>query len=196
MHHAAFSRRPACLAKLVAARGFDVGARLAFRGRDATPLEVAVRRNCAESVTLLVRAGAEPDRGLALEAAAAGRGAAAVALLRSLLTARSADSLLDADAFLPSGETLLHAACRHGQVELARLLLSWGARANVRSKQGALPVHDCIASGHGAVTRVLATFCHEYDAAARALAWAFERNAARKRREKRRLEGGTQVPVN
>ena len=184
MHHAAFSRRPACLAKLVAARGFDVGARLAFRGRDATPLEVAVRRNCAESVTLLVRAGAEPDRGLALEAAAAGRGAAAVALLRSLLTARSADSLLDADAFLPSGETLLHAACRHGQVELARLLLSWGARANVRSKQGALPVHDCIASGHGAVTRVLATFCHEYDAAARALAWAFTAHAMRKRRER------------
>ena len=184
LHHAAFARRPACLAKLVAARGFDVGARLAFRGRDATPLEVAVRRNCAESVTLLVRAGAEPDRGLALEAAAAGRGAAAVALLRSLLTARSADSLLDADAFLPSGETLLHAACRHGQVELARLLLSWGARANVRSKQGALPVHDCIASGHGAVTRVLATFCHEYDAAARALAWAFAANAMRKRRER------------
>ena len=52
----------------------------------------------------------------ALEAAAAGRGAAAVALLRSLLTARSADSLLDADAFLPSGETLLHAACRHGHL--------------------------------------------------------------------------------
>ena len=66
---------------------------------------------------------------------------------------------------------------------MASQLLSFNEE-NISSKQGALPVHDCIASGHGAVTRVLATFCHEYDAAARALAWAFERNAARKRRER------------
>ena len=56
--------------------------------------------------------------------------------------------------------------------------------------QGALPVHDCIASGHGAVTHVLATFCHEYDAAARALAWAFAQNARRKRREKQVGDAG------
>ena len=48
-----------------------------------------------------------------------------------------------------------------------------------RDAHGALPVHYAIGSGHAQVTRLLATFCHEYDASARLLAWALDRNRRR-----------------
>jgi ankyrin repeat protein len=85
-------------------------------------------------------------------------------------------------------ETLLHAACRHGQADFARLLLTWGASYASRDAAHAAPIHNAIAAGHGAVTRILAQYNTDYDAKAHVLAWGLRRHARRCRRKKMAID--------
>ena len=184
LHEAAFRQAPQCLERLLRHGGFDVSSKAHFKPVGiVTPLEVAVRRGDAACVALLLRAGATPSVEDAYQGAKSGRGASSAHVLTKLLSDRV---LVDLDAPLDkeTQETLLHTACRHGQADFARLLLTWGASYAVRDAAGAAPIHNSVAAGHADVTKILAQYNTDYDAQAHVLAWGLRRHARRCRRKK------------
>ena len=64
---------------------------------------------------------------------------------------RLAERLIEASAY----DEQLPAACRDGDLELARLLLSAGADVNARDKSGATPLHRAAEEGRTDVVRLL-----------------------------------------
>jgi len=188
LHEAAFRQAPQCLERLLRHGGFDVSSKAPFPPVGVvTPLQVAVRRGDAACVALLLRAGATPSAEDAYQGAKRGRGASSAHVLTKLLSDRV---LVDLNAPLDdeTKETLLHAACRHGQADFARLLLTWGASYASRDAAHAAPIHNAIAAGHGAVTRILAQYNTDYDAKAHVLAWGLRRHARRCRRKKMAID--------
>ena len=53
------------------------------------------------------------------------------------------------------GVAPLHLACRHGHVQVARLLVDHGADPNLLSKAGLTPFHLAARHGHEAVVELL-----------------------------------------
>ena len=106
--------------------------------------------------------------------------------------------LVDLDAPLDSEtkETLLHTACRHGQADFCRLLLTWGASYAVRDAAGAAPIHNAVAAGHADVTQILAQYNTDYDAQAHVLAWGLRRHARRCRRKKLAVDAVAEAARN
>ena len=105
--------------------------------------------------------------------------------------------LVDLDAPLDdTKETLLHTACRHGQTDFARLLLTWGASYAVRDAAGAAPIHNAVAAGHADVTQILAQYNTDYDAQAHVLAWGLRRHARRCRRKKLAVDAVAEAARN
>lgn len=169
LHEAARASQPAAATALLRHGGFDANAALEFRGSVATPLDVATARYCAETVAVLLRAGATPT--LQHAAIAASR-ATAVAIVTALM---ERDDDLDWDHPLRSGETMLHVAARTGNLDLVHLLLtSGGCSVRLRDAHGACPLHSAVAAGQARVTRLLATFCLDYEASATVIARAFQ----------------------
>lgn len=64
---------------------------------------------------------------------------------------RLAERLIEASAY----DETLPAACRDGDLELARLLLSAGADVNARDKSGETPLHRAAEEGRTDVVRLL-----------------------------------------
>ncbi|KAJ8598755.1 hypothetical protein CTAYLR_010099 [Chrysophaeum taylorii] len=199
LHEAAFARRPTVLAALLRFGGMDVEAALHFPPANntnhhhhrettfislsttTTPLDIAVRRNCPESVAILLRSGAAPRVDHVHQSALRGHGAVAIVLLNTLLLLHRPH---DVDAPLSdiTGETMLHVAARHGNAELVQVLLASGASLRARDAFGATPVHCAVAAGQAATTRLLATFCHDYDKSARLVANVFQLSNLRRSR--------------
>lgn len=191
LHEAAYARQPAVLAALLKNGGFDVSTTLIFPPLSpkvaVSPLDVATRRNCVEAVCLLLRAGARPVLAQAQQSALRGYDAVSTTLLNSLLThsdhvddARDTSNtilLVDVDASLSgtAGETMLHVATRNGCHDLAHVLLAAGSSLWRRDAGGACPIHNAVAAGHGNITQLLASFCHEYDMRASVIAHAYRR---------------------
>ena len=144
IHWLICAQAPQCLERLLRHGGFDVSSKAHFKPVGVvTPLEVAVRRGCAACVALLLRAGATPSTADAYQGAKRGRGASSAHVLTKLLSDRV---LVDLDAPLDdtTKETLLHTACRHGQADFARLLLTWGASCPVRKSTSELGYRGAI----------------------------------------------------
>lgn len=196
LHEAAYARQPAVLAALLKNGGFGVSTTLIFPPLAdkvaVAPLDVATRRNCVDAVCLLLRAGARPVLSQAQQCALRGYDAVATTLLNSLLTQvesvddapdpRSAISLVDVHASLSeaAGETMLHVAARNGCLDLVHVLVASGASLWRRDSSGACPIHNAVAGGHGSITQLLASFCHEYDRSASVIAHSFRRHVCHK----------------
>lgn len=56
---------------------------------------------------------------------------------------------------LQTGQTALHLAVRHGRVVMVRLLLSYGADANIQDSQGTTALMFASERGHTHVARLL-----------------------------------------
>lgn len=54
-----------------------------------------------------------------------------------------------------TGQTVLHLAVRHGRVVMVRLLLSYGADANIQDNQGTTALMFASERGHTHVARLL-----------------------------------------
>lgn len=74
---------------------------------------------------------------------------------------RLAERLIEASAY----DETLPAACRDGDLELARLLLSAGADVNARDKSGETPLHRAAEEGRADVVRLLLEAGAESEAA-------------------------------
>lgn len=192
---AAYARQPMVVAALLKFGGFDVCSRQPFAPFDTsvTPLDVSVRRNCVDSVSLLLGAGAEPELAIAQRGALRGYQNVTIALLSAL---QSRDDLLNDDEeddissapltfssskidtrLSPSTkETMLHAAARNGNAELVHTLLALGASIRLKDAYGATAMHNSVAAGQSKVTRLLARHSHEYDASCRVITRAMRRS--------------------
>lgn len=67
----------------------------------------------------------------------------------------SGSSECNSDDFDLKGSTLLHLACRNGDIGMVELLLQYGAQVNVVNSWGRSPLHECTASGHSACAKLL-----------------------------------------
>lgn len=54
---------------------------------------------------------------------------------------------------LPAGYTPLHEAAAHGRIEIAELLLDYGANINARTASGLTPLHEAVFSNHVEMVR-------------------------------------------
>jgi ankyrin repeat protein len=63
--------------------------------------------------------------------------------------------LTDVNSRSITGDTPLHVAAVHGDVEIVRLLLQAGAKVDVQGEHGYTPLHEAIAQKHKGVAEVL-----------------------------------------
>ncbi len=136
-------------------------------GDGATALHWAVYRDSADSVDLLIGAGANVNAANDLGATPLWLASqnASVAIVRRLLQAGASPNLA-----LASGETPLMVASRAGSAEIAELLLGKGARLNVRGVRGQTALMWAVAQRHPAVVRVL--LAHGADIHAKSDVWS------------------------
>lgn len=99
-----------------------------FGSEGETPLGLAARLGQRAMVTFLLEAGASASTSPSPLPGAAQRGD--VTIVRRLLAAGA-----DPNAFGPHGYTALHAACIPGKLSVVQLLLSRGARLDLRDRE-------------------------------------------------------------
>jgi cytohesin len=133
--------------------GVDMNARNTDGG---TPLYVAARNNCLESVQLLllpcmavdVNARDNNDR-TPLHVAAERGHLQVVVMLLSLSTK------VEIDAGDKTKQTPLHVAAKEGHSKVVGALISLGASVNARNENGETPLHVAAKEGHSEVVEVL-----------------------------------------
>jgi len=59
------------------------------------------------------------------------------------------------DVFASDGLTALHRCCRAGNLELVKLLVSYGADVRLATRDGWTPLHIAVGAGHQQVVRFL-----------------------------------------
>ena len=126
-----------------------VGKDKEFAGAGETPLGIAARFGRRAMVAFLLEAGASATSlPSPLPAAAYGGD---LTIVRRLLAAGA-----DPNAFGPHGYAALHAACIHGKVPIVRLLLSHGARLDLRDHEhNATPLGWAEYQHHARLARLL-----------------------------------------
>lgn len=65
---------------------------------------------------------------------------------------------MTADTKDNAGYTPLHEACSRGHLEIARLLLQYGANHSEAALSGIRPLHEAIENGHIEIVRLLLSF--------------------------------------
>lgn len=65
---------------------------------------------------------------------------------------------MNADPKDNAGYTPLHEACSRGHLEIARLLLQYGANHSETALSGIRPLHEAIENGHVEIVRLLLSF--------------------------------------
>jgi uncharacterized protein len=125
--------------------GFTPLGLAAFFGRKAI-LEELIRRgadvNIPSNNTMKVQA---------LHSAVAQQNQALALQMSEMLLKRGAG----VNATQSGGWTPLHEAAFHGEIELVRLLLAWGADETIKSDDGKTPIDLALQQGHADVTEVL-----------------------------------------
>jgi len=66
-----------------------------------------------------------------------------------------APQLVNIDVFAADGQTALHHCCRAGNLELVKLLVSYGADVQLASRDGWTALHIAVGAGHQEVVRFL-----------------------------------------
>ena len=145
-------KHPAVVRALVAA-GADVERR--HSGTGGTPLLRAVRAGAAESVRVLLAAGART-------AARARNGDTPLICATSIGACKVVSELLVAGADVHAASlrgnfaTALHVAANCGSLETVSLLLAAGASPTATDRQDAMPLHYAVRAGHPALVPLLA----------------------------------------
>jgi uncharacterized protein len=121
-------------------------------GSDETPLMHAASHGRADSLKVLLRAGARPDH-------ACRGGGTALMLAAGAISPECVSVLLDAGAPVNAADdtrvTALHFAARQGHVEVVRRLLKGGADRSLRDVAGRTPADVAKESGHLDLAREL-----------------------------------------
>jgi ankyrin repeat protein len=105
-----------------------IGKNKEFAGPGETPLGIAARCGQRAMVRFLLENGASATGAAAPLPGAVSKGD--LQIIRRLLAAGA-----DPNAFGPQGYASLHAACIHGKLPIVRLLLSHGARLDLRDRE-------------------------------------------------------------
>ena len=63
------------------------------------------------------------------------------------------------DVFAADGQTALHQCCRVGNLELVKLLVSYGADVRLATRDGWTALHIAVGAGHHDVVRFLLKAC-------------------------------------
>jgi ankyrin repeat protein len=119
-----------------------------FTSASQTPLYQAAKFNQLEVVDLLIDRGADPNLALALYVATKQN----YPELVKLLIAKGVDINYQSGAT----DTPLHTAAKLGLIEIVQVLLSNGAKANIKNKyEGSTPLHKASGEGHLQVVKLL-----------------------------------------